>query len=273
MKNVNNNKYIALFSVIGVLLVVLMFFYTPKRERVTFGEDILNNIIMPFEKMFMSAQKSVNSMLFYTGDITAVREQNKELQNTIDTLNRKIKAIEEYRTENERLRSLLELKQNQIDYETVAAAVISTDSGMWFRTFKIDKGSVNGIKINDAVMTSKGLVGVICEVGINYAVVQSILDINSAVGTVVERTGDVAIMEGDVDLQENGYCKMTCISKNSNIIVGDIVTTSGLGGIYPKSIPIGTVKEIHPDTQGVSQYAVIEPYTDFSKITEVLILK
>ena len=89
---------------------------------------------------------------------------------------------------------------------------------------------------------------------------------------MVSRTDDLATVDGDIDLLESGLCKMTYIAKGSNLTVGDLVETSGLGGTYPKGISVGKIKEIHLETQGISQYAVIEPSVDFSRIYEVFVI-
>ena len=89
---------------------------------------------------------------------------------------------------------------------------------------------------------------------------------------MVERTEDFATLDGDVDLSANGLCKMTYIPKDSTITVGDTIKTSGLGGVYPKGINVGKITVIHPENQGVSQYAEVEPYVDFNKLYEVFVI-
>lgn len=273
MRGLFTNKYFVLLLTITVFLLVMMAIYTDNREKVTFGEDLVGAVVMPFQTLFTASSNGVAGFFDYFADAKRLTEENKQMSEKIDELNNTIRNIDEFKLENERLKSMLDLKKGMGDYDLIGAEVIAKDPGNWFNTFTIDKGTSSGLAVRQAVITSKGLVGYIYEIGTNYAKVVTIIDTNSSTGSLVVRTRDIAMIEGDLELGMDGLCRMTYISKDASVITGDLIETSGLGGIYPKGILIGKIREIRPETQSVSQYAVVEPVVDFQRITEVFVIK
>ena len=123
-------------------------------------------------------------------------------------------------------------------------------------------------------MITKGkvLVGRVSDVGTTWAEVTLITDPEHGAGVRIMRSDELAIIEGDGALAKDGNCKLSFISKNSNILVGDTIETSGLGGIYPKGIMVGKVVEISPEVQGISQYAVVKPEADVDNLRTVFVV-
>ena len=103
-------------------------------------------------------------------------------------------------------------------------------------------------------------------------VLHGLLNPDNAMGVKVSRTSDVAVVEGDSELYSQNYCKMTFIDKGSNLIIGDILETSGSGGIYPAGLSVGVIREINSDAMGNLNYATVEPLVDFNKLYEVLVI-
>lgn len=272
MKELFTNKYFILLLVITIILLTITALYTVERQSVTFGEDLAGAVITPFQALFTSAVDYISRFFGYFSDMDRLKAENAEMADKINSLNDTIRQLEQYKLENERLRAMLSLKESMTDYEMTAAEVIAKDSGNWFSSFTINKGSSDNLVVRQAVITSSGLVGHIYEIGTNWAKVVSIIDSGSSVGAVVSRTSDIAVVESDVELQNQGLCKMTYVGKSASIMPGDIVETSGLGGIYPKGILIGKVREIRPETAGISQYAIIEPAADFERISTVFVI-
>ena len=141
------------------------------------------------------------------------------------------------------------------------------------RTYIVNKGLKDGVTENCAVMTAYGLVGYVSKVGRSWSKISAITDPQVSVSASIMRVGNTAIVQGDMSLMEKGACKMTYVSKESGIEIGDFIETSGSGGIIPSGIYIGKVTEIKDDVTGVSQEAVIKPGVDFSDIDEVMIIK
>lgn len=178
--------------------------------------------------------------------------------------------MQSYITENNRLKSLLDLQERETELQTVAAQIVSRDYDKQYKAVTINKGSSDGIAEGNAVITKDGILGVVQSVGVNWAKVTTIFDVDSAIGAKFTRTGDIGVVEGDAELSEEGKCKIQYISSDASIINGDIVVSSGVGGIYPGGLIIGKVSEVKTDVMGAVEYAVVEPAAKFDEVYEVL---
>ena len=268
-----NNKYFVILLIVTIFLVIAMIFTINKSYETKPTDNFIMKLTMPVQKFMYNISTNVRNFFSHFGDISELRHQNEELQYKITSLEERILRNEVYKTENERLRAMLNIKDTYKEFDLVAANVTGKDSSTWFLSLTIDKGTDDGIKMADTVITPDGLVGHITDIGTDWARITTILDSQSTVAVVVERTEDLATVDGDIDLSANGLCKMTYISKDSSITVGDIAKTSGLGGVYPKGISLGKISKIHPENKGVSQYAEIEPSVNFNRIYEVFVIK
>ena len=272
IKKLFNNKYFVILFIITILLVVGMIFSMNRSYETTATDNLIIKITMPVQKFFAGIAENVRGFFSHFGDTASLKEENEKLKADIKQLESQNQRNQIYKEENERLRGMLDLKDTYKDFNLVAANVTGRDSSTWFLSLTIDKGTDDGLKMADTVITSDGLVGHITDIGNNWAMVTTILDSQSTVSVMVERTEDFATVDGDIDLSAKGLCKMTYISKDSTITVGDMVKTSGLGGVYPKGINVGKVTKIHPENKGVSQYAEVEPSVDFNKVYEVFVI-
>ena len=272
IKKLFNNKYFVILFIVTILLIVGMIFSINRSYETTASDNLIIKITMPVQKFFSGIAENVKGFFSYFGDTAELNNENERLSAEIEHLKSQNARNEIYKKENERLRGMLNLKDTFKDFEMVAANVTGRDSSTWFLSLTIDKGTDDGLKMTDTVITPYGLVGHITDIGSDWAMVTTILDSQSTVAVMVERTEDFATVDGDVDLASNGLCKMTYIPKDSTITVGDTVKTSGLGGVYPKGISVGKITKIHPENKGVSQYAEVEPYVDFDKLYEVFVI-
>lgn len=206
-------------------------------------------------------------------DMRAYKADNEKLEAEIIELKREARDATSYKEENERLSSLLDLKNSTSDdYTTVAANVISYSQSGSFRAIEINRGSANAIAVGSPVITPDGIVGTVSEVGPTYAVVTTILDTSSVIGIKISRTDGTGLAEGDDELAKNLKCKLSFLDRNTPVIVGDVVETSGSGGIYPPGLVVGTVMNISANSAGSLNYAEIEPATDFSSLHSVLVI-
>ncbi len=272
IKKLFNNKYFVILFIITILLVVGMIFSMNRSYETTATDNVIIKITMPVQNFFAGIAENVRGFFSHFGDIASLKEENEKLQADIKQLESQNQRNQTYKEENERLREMLDLKDTYKDFNLVAANVTGRDSSTWFLSLIIDKGTDDGLKMTDTVITSDGLVGHITDIGNNWAMITTILDSQSTVAVMVERTEDFATVDGDIDLSAKGLCKMTYISKDSTITVGDMVKTSGLGGVYPKGVNVGKITKIHPENKGVSQYAEVEPSVDFNKVYEVFVI-
>ncbi len=271
MKDLFTNKYFILLLVVTVLLLAVMTVYTADRESVTLVEDLIGATLAPVQKLFSNMSLNSISFFAYFSDLAELRKENDELKARISELEFETRELDAYRFENKRFRTMLNFKES-FDYVTEPAEVIAKDSGTWYNTFTLDKGAANGIAVNMPVVTDMGLVGRIYDVGTNWSKVVSILELDNAVGCLVTRNSDIAVIEGDQYLKEAGLMKITYLEKGANILVGDYLETSGLGGIYPKGLLIGQISEITLNKSNLNQIALVTPAVSFERITEVFII-
>ena len=268
------NKFKIMFIAATVLLAVIISAdYVSDSKKAGGFADFAGGALSPVQGCVTSASGSVSGFFNYLKNMKGYEKENEKLKEYVAQLEDEIRKTESLKSENKRLRSLLELKQNQTEYKTVAADVVAFSTGGFSKSYTINKGLKDGITENCAVITPYGLVGYVVEVGRSWAKVCAITDASVSVSASIERVGNTAIVQGDMSLMEKGMCKMTYVSKEAGLEVGDYIQTSGSGGIIPAGIYIGKVKEIKNDVTGVSQEAIIKPGVDFSNIDEVLVIK
>lgn len=186
----------------------------------------------------------------------------------------KLREAEAAIEENKRLRSLLGLREKREDYELEAATVTARSTSNWTSTLTISKGTVQGVEVNDCVVDQYyNLVGVVVEVGGNYAVLTTVVDTDIELGGLIARTGGAAILEGDFSLMGQGKLKLSYLPENSELITNDMILTSGKGGVYPSGLPVGHVEDVRTDPSGMTRYAVIAPETDLDSLSQVFVIK
>ena len=225
-------------------------------------------------------QQGINQIGGWLGDLSdnfetlqQLRTENEKLQEQVDSLVTENSTLQEERYELERLRELYQLDQNYSDYEKTAAHVIGKDSGNWFSTFTIDKGSEDGIEVDMNVMAGSGLVGIVVEVGPSWAKVRSIIDDSSNVSGMVLSTSDRCIVSGDLSLMDDGQIRFEQMENNENeVSVGDQIVTSYISDKYLQGILIGYVSEVTVDSNNLTRSGYITPAVNFKDLQEVLVI-
>lgn len=268
------NKYkIMLCAATVILVMIIAVGHSADNGRSGVAANAVGGIATPMQKGVTSASDSVRGFFNYLRNMKGYEKENQKLRERVAALEDELRKKESLKSENERLRELLELKKSSNTYETVAADVVAFNTDNFTRNYTINKGIRHGITENSAVITPYGLVGYVYEVGRSWAKIRPITDTASSVSATVERVGTTAIVQGDISLMENGKCKMVYVSKEAGLEIGDYVETSGAGGIIPPNIYIGKITDVKDDVTGVSQEVVIKPGVDFSDIDEVLVIK
>ena len=200
-------------------------------------------------------------------ELADLKKENAELQ-------AKIREAEAAIQENERLYNLLELTPKGKEFTKEAAMVTARSTSNWESTLTLSKGSAQGIAVDDCVVDEYwNLVGTVAEVGENWCTVRTLIDANTEMGGQLSRTGAAAILEGDLALMGQGKLKLTYLPENSQLMSGDLVTTSGRGGVYPSGLVAGHVEEVRTDVSGMTDYAVIVPETDLDSLKQVFVIK
>ncbi len=259
----------------GVLIVLFAFML---RASYTGGiapmaSQVLGFITTPLQQVSAGISDSLTSVFRKYLQADQISEENEQLKEKIRILNQQLVDYEKYKQENEQLREYLEIKDEHPDFEFEYASVIGRDSTDRFYSFTIDKGSLAGIEVRDPVITADGLVGIVNEVGLTYSKVLTILDVALEIGAYDVRTRDIGIVTGKIGLSGEGQCQLSMLPKDSGAAPGDLVYTSGFGGLYPRDIAIGEIVEIQTESHGMSQYAVIAPAADIRNVKDVQVIK
>ncbi|MCH5211268.1 MAG: rod shape-determining protein MreC [Oscillospiraceae bacterium] len=234
---------------------------------------VLRTVLSPFQSGVAYVTNKVKDSTDFIREMKSYKEENNRLINEINQLKKENRDVNNYREENERLREILNMRESMGgQYSTVSATVIAYSSNNCYDTIQIGKGSLAGIAVGNAVITPDGIVGKVVETGPTWSVISTILNPDNAMGVKVSRTGDVAVVEGDGEFYRQNHCKMTFIDRGSNLIIGDILETSGSGGVYPAGLLVGTIRDINSDAMGNLNFATIEPLVDFSRLYEVIVI-
>lgn len=265
-------RKIAALIFVFVSVFCLVFFAARGKFETPVANTGLGLILSPFQNAVSWVGDKLVFIKTTVDDIMNVHEQNKALLAEVEELRAKNLAANEFEAENQRLRALLGYKESATQFDLVAARVIGREAATWSSTIVINRGSADGVSNDMAVVTAMGLVGHISEAGINSSKVQLILDPRSSVGTLVQRPESrvAGIVEGDIN--NPTMPRMVNIPKNSDVIVGDVIVTSGFGGVYPKGIVVGKITDIQNEESGLLKYGVIETTVNFQKLEDVAVI-
>jgi len=228
---------------------VVIFFVAPMQEAVTdsirFAKGIWNHY-------------------FY---LVSVTQENENLKKELNRAVAKNSQYNEIKLSNQRLRNLLNFKETTTS-KILAAEVISIDPSSWFKAVIIDKGSTDGVSVGLPVVIRQGIAGQVVDVSSHYSKVMLIIDRNSSVDALVQRTRARGIIKGEA----TGECLFKYVLRRDDVRVGDKIVASGLDGVFPKGLPVGDVKEVVRRNSGVFQEVRVVPYIDFEKLEEVLVI-
>ncbi len=237
------------------------------RAVVAFVRQAILFTFSPFIKLAALTVGGVSHVWNEYADLRNLRHENLRLQGEAAVLRRRIDYLEEQVLEAQRLQSLLAMRETwRADF--VAARVVGKDATNWFKTILIDRGSGAGLRRNLPVVAPEGLVGRIVEVTPSTARVQLITDPVSASGALVQRTRVTGIAVGNLD----SGLTVRYLPLLADVIVGDSVVTSGMGGVFPKGIPVGRVTAVERKSGALFQEAFLQPTVDLARLEEVLVL-
>lgn len=235
-------------------------------------EDLALRLVVPIQAKLTAVANSVSDLTQTTRDIRELRRRNEELQGLADSLMIENVRLKEIGSENETLRRLLDFTQANPTHSYKAAEVkgrvIGRDPSNFLSYLIVDVGSQQGIERGMPVVTERGLVGRITEVGSNWAKVMLIIDPSSSVNALIQNSRATGVVEGRV----GGGLVMKYIPQADTVNVNDIVLTSGLGGNFPKALIIGQVTAVHQRDIEMFQQAVIRPTVDFNNLEIVLVI-
>ena len=235
--------------------------------------NIINILTTPIQRMVSGIASGIDEFTQKLSDYNELEAENEDLRAKLADIDKKLRSAENAAKENVQLRAALGMKERNETLVFESAEVIARGNDNVSATFTINKGSLSGIAVNNCVVTVDGMVGYISEVGTTWAIVTSIIDTNMQASAIVSRTRDVASAEGDFELMEQGKLKLSYLEKDTQLVRGDTVETSGFGDLFPKGIIIGRVEDVKTETHGITKYAILEPTVNLSKVNHVLVIK
>lgn len=273
MKSESTRKKYLLKILIPILVIVILYVSSKEGNKIQSVSNVVNVIIVPFQSSISYVINKFNVNYLNVRDFEQTKIENEKLKKKIDQMEKDNRELIEYRQKIKELKDALNIKEQFGQYDFVGANVIAKDAGNWFDVFTIDIGSKDGVTVNDPVITSKGLVGRVLTVDILSSKVISIIDNDCTVSARISKTRDLVLVKGDLTLKNAGQCKLDYIPNEVDLDVGDMIESSGFGGIFPKGIIVGKVVQVRKSTSELKKYAIIEPVADFRRIEEVFVLK
>ena len=230
-------------------------------------------VVTPIQSGISQLGNFLGSLTENVSSAGDLRSENEALQEQVDILTAENSQLVLDKEELSRLRELLDLADTYDDYETTGAHVISKDSGNWFTTFTIDKGTNDGITVDCNVLAGSGLVGIVTDAGPNWAVVRTIIDDNSNVSAMVSNTSDTCIIAGNLELIDSGSLNLVKLTDEDNKVhVGDKVVTSNISEKFLPGILIGYISQLNNDANNLTKSGEITPVVDFKHLQEVLVI-
>ncbi|MBR5947974.1 MAG: rod shape-determining protein MreC [Clostridia bacterium] len=267
------NKKPIIITIAAAALLLVLVLIGAGASRANFFENTLGSVLAPVQSAATSVSNAVGGFFRNIFNTTDADAENAKLKSELALKNRSLVEMEELRKENERLRELLGFAESAGIENGVTARVIGRPSGVYFRMFTLGAGSSSGVDINMPVVCAEGLVGIVTEVGSNWCKVTAVVDSTVAVPVIVERTRDTCIAHGVLNPSgnENRMELHYLPADRRDLVPGDVLITSGIGGVYPKGIRLGTVTEVMTG-ENSSIDAYIAPSVDFAHIEELLIV-
>lgn len=230
-------------------------------------------IIVPFENSINHISSVFSGISDLMKDKEEILAENKKLQSQVDSLTEQNNKLIQDQTELVRLEQLYDLDQQYTEYPKVAARIISKDPGNWYDTFMINKGTSDGIRIDNNVIAGKGLVGIVTEVGAHWATVRSIIDDSSNVSAMTVSTQDNCVVEGDLELIDEGKLSFSQLYDQDNkVTVGERIVTSNISEKYVEGLFIGYISEISQDSNNLTKNGTIVTPVDFAHLKDVLVI-
>ena len=267
--NGKKRKKKIIFVVIFTILVIMFvaFFFRNSNNKVV--SNIATIVSKPINIICsgISGIKGKGS-----SDVQELRVKNEELQKENEELKMKVLESQRILDENITLKEMLNIQKEYQHYDIVMGNIIYREHDNWTQTFTINVGTNDGIKLDQTVVHEEGLVGYISNVTETTSVVTTILYSSSSVSVNISTINEPAVVNGDLELKAQNRLKLTYIPLDTEIAISDMLYTSGIGVMYPSSIPVGKIVEIVNSKNDVNRYALVEPCVNINKISEVAVI-
>ena len=256
---------------ITIIILILVVIFSNRESNTSFFENIANKLVMPVQNGLTYMKNKISGNNTFFTDVSNLKQENEDLKKKNSELEQTLREFENVKSENEQLKGYLDLTEKYSNYKTIPGYVIDKDISNYSKTIVINIGKKDGVQKDMPVIADQGLVGRVISVTNDTSKIVTIIDTSSSVSCVMSSSQESISCRGTLD--SNTAVKAMYIPTEINLVQGDSVETSGLGGIYPKGIHIGTVKEIKTTQNPTDRYAMVETAVDFNKLTTVLVIK
>ena len=262
-------------------LLVIMTFFCGSAVVSTLASGVTSEPLAEAAGMIVvQFEKSIDGIGSWIGEISQTFQdkqelinKNQELQDAVDTLTEQNNILIQNQSELSRLQELYKLDEEYSSYPKVAARIISKDPGNWYDTFMINRGSNDGIRVDNNVISGKGLVGIVTEVGSNWATVRAIIDDSSYVSVMTVGTDDNCVVTGDLELIDEGKLRFSQLyDKDDKVTVGERIVTSNISDKYVEGLFVGYVSELELDTNNLTKTGTIVTPVDFKHLKDVFVI-
>lgn len=258
-------------AVVAAVTLCVVSFFSNNSSPFT---NLTNTVLAPFRSAFSSVVDWVDTQEKRFSDVKELEEELRALQLENEELRRQIRQAKTDSEENARLRKLLGLRAQEREYELESAKITARSSVNWESSLTLNRGTDQGVEAGDTVITEEGfLVGVVKEAGVNWCKVLTLLDTETSLGSVNFRTGETCVAKGDFHLMTENRLTAKYVEPTSEMMVGDLIVTSGLGGYYPAGLTVGSIESLHVDDSGLNYTAVLMPSVELGALTQVFIIK
>ena len=236
--------------------------------------NLTNTIVSPLRGGVPAAADWVEGVYTYIFHYGELEQELNGLRVRVGELEEQVREGEEASRENEQLRELLNLQARRRDFVFEGARVTARSTSNWESTLTLSKGSSSGIQAGDCVVTEMGvLVGVVSKTGLNWSTVSTIINTDTQMGGIVNRTYSAGVLEGDFSLMNQGKLKLNYLPEGAQLVSGDEVLTSGRGEVFPSGLVVGQVEGVFTDPSGQTRYAVVKPAVDLDALIKVFVIK
>ena len=258
---------------IAVFLAAIMAYAGANGRLTAAPQEILSVAVAPFQRAAAAVGNGVSSLWEKYTNIDAILEENEKLTTENAELRGQMVDYDKLKAENEAYKALTNIQEQHPEMSYVSSFVIGRDPLDSFYGFTLDKGSLDGVEVNDAITSDEGyLLGVVTEVDLTSCKVMTILHPSFNAAGVVSRTRDNGIITGSADYAAEGLCILSNLSRGTLTKANDQVITTGLGGVFPPDVLVGVVQELVPEASGKSTIAVLKPGADPRTVKHVFII-
>lgn len=260
--------FITIMLILSLVIAAFLF----KNSQMIVVKSISNVITAPFEFTYNNIKNTFSSIGTYFGDVNKLNTKNIALEEKITELELKLLESQAILDENKSLKVQLEIDNTFQHFKLKHGRIIVREHDNFSQVFVIDVGLEDGIKLNQPVIHNEGLVGYISNVSQHTSVVTTILDPRTSVSVTISTINEPAILKGNLELKANNNLKLEYIPIDSEISIGDMLYSSGLGSMFPTSLPVGKVVKIVNKKNDSDRYAIVDPCVNIRAISEVSVI-